>query len=551
MSSNVAALIEHMRKMQEFELNSSLFLISHITITMMNNCVDMMTVASQCEVYKFQADCLFENKEFKSAHSMYTKALHLYKNAAKMKSKQHLISLQQVVSDTELRYKMYQCSLALHNDYEALCALEDIPPKSRVPKVHYAMAKLYQQMNMEKSAIINYKEVLKACPLALDCAVELLRLGEHPNIVISILNIHCPFDWVVPYIKAHGVKLSKEYVKSVSAFEALSKRKSLSGNPSILCDLALSCYLVGDRESALQNFKSCHLQDQLWLRGMDLYAYLLCEDEQCDELDKLSSSLFSSSQLHPESWIAMGYLAKLKNDPKKAVYLAARAADLDVSSVQALLLKGVCLRMLGEAKKIAVIHFRQAMALAPNRIDCYSELVSCYTEDQRHNEALNIAKTALDSVGYTPDSLVLCASTYVSDSSYDQATRMIDRALNINPYHLGAIQLRCKIALRQEKYKDVIEILRDAIQRHGNSGLHTMLANCFLQTSKYSEAVDHFNIALSLNSNNAEAKAGLNKVYVIEQNKSFTLHQNEETRSQDIAVDDTINTVSWPHDDWF
>ena len=540
-----------MRKMQELELYSSLGVISHLAITMISNCVDMMTVASQCEVFKFQGDCLFQNKEYKNAQSVYTKSLQLYKNVSKMKSKQNLISLQQVVSDVEIRYKIHQCCLALNNEYEALSTLEDIPPKSRVTKVHYAMAKLYQKMNMEKSAIVNYKEVLKACPLALDCAIELLHLGEHPNVVISNVCTYCPLDWLIPYIKAHGIKLSKDYSKSMSAFERLSKRVSMRGNPSILCDLATACYLTGDRESAMQHFKSCHLQDPLWLPGMDLYAYLLCEDEQRDELDKLSSSLFSASKLHPEPLIAMGYLAKLKGDVKKAVYLAARAADLDASSVQALLLKGVSLRMLGESKKIAVLHFRQAMTLAPNRIDCYCELVNCYIEDQRNNEALNIAKTALDSVGYTPDSLVLCASTFVSDSSYDQAIRMVDRALNINPHHLGAIQLRCRIAVRQEKYADAIKLLEEAVQRYGSSRLHTMLANCYLETSRFSEAVDHYNIALSLNSNNNEAKAGLDKVYVLEQNTTFDSHHSEELHTQDATAGDTINAVPWPHDDWF
>jgi len=551
LNPGIVLLEDHMRKMQELELNTSLGLLSHLTITMMNNCIDMMSVGSQCEIFKFQGDCLFENKEYKKALSVYTKSLQLYKSVSKMKSKQNLISLQQVVSDVDIKYKIHQCSLALNNDYEAISILEDIPPKSRVPKVHYAMAKLYQKMNMDKSAIFNYKEVLKACPLALDCAVELLRLGEHPNIVISIMSIHCSLDWLVPYIKAHGVKLSKDYTKSMSAFEGLSKHNSIRGNPSVLCDLAIACYLSGDRESAMQHFKSCHLQDPLWLPGMDLYSYLLCEDEQKDELDKLSSSLFSASKLHPEPLVAMGYLAKLRGEIEKAIYLAARATELDASCIQALLLKGVSLRMLGESKKIAVLHFRQALTLAPNRIDCYSELVNCYVEDQRNNEALNIAKTALDSVGYTPDSLVLCASTLVSDSAYDQAVRMVERALNINPHHLGAIQLRCSIALRQEKYADAIKLLEEAVQRYGSSKLHTMLANCYLETSKFSEAVDHYNIAVSLNSNNNEAKAGLDKVYVLEQNSNYDSQRSEELRAQDTSVGDTINAVSWPHDDWF
>ena len=549
MASGPAALLDHLRKMHEFDLTSSLCLLSHITISMMNNCVDLMTTANHCEVLKYQGDCLYKNCEFKKAYAMYMKALRTYKSASKMKF-QNFISLQQKVSDADIRYKIYLCCIALNNDEEALSILEDIPQKSREPKVHYAMAKLYRKMNMEKLAIANYKEVLKVCPLALDCAIELLHLGEHPNVVISLVNVYCQLDWLVPYIKAHGVKLNKDFKKAVSFLEALSKHTSLLGNPSILCDLATAYYSSGDSAGALERFKACHLQDSQWLSGMDLYAYLLCEDEQTDELSKLSSSLFSVSQQHPQPWVAMGYFAKLNREHMKAVYLAARAAELDATCVQALLLKGVCLRMVGETK-IADTHFRQAMALAPKRLDCYSELVTCYIEEYRNNEALNVAKSALDSVGYTPDALVLCAKAFLHDSSYEQAIRMVDRALKMNSNHKRAIELRCSIALRQKKYDDAIKLLGKAIQSHGSSVFHTMLANCYYETSKYSDAVDHYNIALSLNSNNEEAKEKLDKIHITEQSSAIDSGQNEELRSQDSTDEGTINAVPWPHDEWF
>ena len=550
MLSNTASLMDHIKKMKECELNHSLGLLSHITLTIMTNCSDFLSINNQCEVYKYQADCLLANSEFKSAQIMYHKALQTYKFATKAKNKQLLLSLHQTISEVDIRYKIYQCCIALNNDYEALNVLEAIPQKSRQPKIFYAMAKLYQKLNMDKSAITNYKEVLKACPLALDCAIELMHLGEHPNVVISIMNIHSQLEWAVPYIKAHGIRLSKEFMKSVSMFDVLNKQTSLSGNPSLLCDLATSYYFSGDSASALQYFKECNLQDPQWLHGMDLYGYLLCEDEQSDELDKLSTSLFSVTQLHPEPWVVMGYQAKLKGDYTKAVYLAARAAELDGTCIQALLLKGVSLRMLNEAK-IAVTHFRQAMVLAPSRLDCYSELVRCYIHEYRNNEALNIAKSALDSVGYTPDSLVLCASTYFFDTSYDdQALRMVDRALAMNPNHKQAIEIRCKIVVRQQKYTDAIKLLREAIQNHGSSVFHTLLGNCYFKTGKFSEAIDHYNIALSLNSNNAEAKEGLEKIKSSEHNYTLETDSVEE-QNHDVSEDNIANAVPWPQDDWF
>lgn len=550
MLSNSSSLMDHLRKMNEYELSSSMGILSNITLSIIKNCSEFLNAGNQCEVYKYQGDYLFGNNEFKNAQIMYHKALQAYKSATKAKNKQLLLGLHQSFSEVDIRYKIYQCCMSVNNDYEALNVLEAIPQKSRQPKIYYAMAKLYQKLGMDKSAIANYKEVLKVSPLALDCAIQLMHLGEHPNVVISIMNIHSQLEWAVPYIKAHGIKLNKDFAKSVSMFEMLNKQTNLSGNPGLLCDLATAYYFSGDQASAIQYFKACNLQDPQWLRGMDLYGYLLCEDEQSDELDKLSSSLFSISQLHPEPWVVMGYQAKLKGDHTKAVYLAARAAELDGTCIQALLLKGVSLRLLNEAK-IAVTHFRQAMVLAPSRLDCYSELVRCYIHEYRNNEALNIAKSALDSVGYTPDSLVLCAATYFFDSSNDdQALRMLDRALSINSNHKQAIELRCKIAIRKQKYADAIKLLREAIQNHGSSVFHTLLANCYFKTGKFSEAIDHYNIALSLNSNSTEAKEGLEKIKTSEHN--YTLDTDSvEDQNRDISDDSIVHPVSWPQDDWF
>lgn len=54
----------------------------------------------------------------------------------------------------------------------------------------------------------------------------------------------------------------------------------------------------------------------------------------------------------------------------RALYLGAKAIQLNSNSVQALLLKGVALRNMGRVQE-AIIHFREAMRLAPCRLDCY------------------------------------------------------------------------------------------------------------------------------------------------------------------------------------
>lgn len=54
----------------------------------------------------------------------------------------------------------------------------------------------------------------------------------------------------------------------------------------------------------------------------------------------------------------------------RALYLGAKAIQLNSNSVQALLLKGAALRNMSRVQE-AIIHFREAMRLAPCRLDCY------------------------------------------------------------------------------------------------------------------------------------------------------------------------------------
>lgn len=49
----------------------------------------------------------------------------------------------------------------LRQNDQAINTLQSIPGKQRNPKINMALAKLYQQGGMERSAITAYKEVLR------------------------------------------------------------------------------------------------------------------------------------------------------------------------------------------------------------------------------------------------------------------------------------------------------------------------------------------------------------------------------------------------------
>lgn len=95
------------------------------------------------------------------------------KNANNKLQENHI----EMTSDVDIRYKIHLCCLALKQNMGAIEILQEIPVKSRTPKINMALGNLYKDSGMEWSAVAYYKDVLKECPIALEAADNLLKLG--------------------------------------------------------------------------------------------------------------------------------------------------------------------------------------------------------------------------------------------------------------------------------------------------------------------------------------------------------------------------------------
>ena len=84
-------------------------------------------------------------------------------------------------SEVDIKYKLHLCYLRTNQHNLAADILQSIPAKQRTPKVYQALGRVYQQAGMERPAVTCFKEVLKACPLAIDAAQTLMTLGVKPK----------------------------------------------------------------------------------------------------------------------------------------------------------------------------------------------------------------------------------------------------------------------------------------------------------------------------------------------------------------------------------
>lgn len=136
----------------------------------------------------YHADSLFNIEEYVQAEAVYRQILQLKKYMLKTKNTPKLPDLQNdVISDVEIKYKIYQCCMKQKLKHNAIEILESIQARLRTAKVNMALGNLYLENGLERSAITAFKEVLREVPLSLDAAENLLRLGVQVSCTQNVL----------------------------------------------------------------------------------------------------------------------------------------------------------------------------------------------------------------------------------------------------------------------------------------------------------------------------------------------------------------------------
>lgn len=168
----------------------------------------------------------------------------------------------------------------------------------------------------------------------------------------------------------------------------------------------------------------------------------------------------------------------------RALYLGAKAIQLNSNSVQALLLKGAALRNMGRVQE-AIIHFREAMRLAPCRLDCYEGgsvtiannssneqsfiislpqhkcgihiwcgliisltlgLIDCYLASNGIREAMGMANNIYKTLGANAQTLTILATVCLEDPmTQEKAKTLLDKALAQRPDYIKAVVKKAEL----------------------------------------------------------------------------------------------------------
>lgn len=134
-----------------------------------------------------------------------------------------------------------------------------------------ALAKMFQEQGMERSAIATYKEVLRECPLALEAAEGLLTLGvkgiEVNSLIVGCTSSLLNLDWLNVWIKAHAHIHNREYTQAISTLNSLDSMNFLRDNVNLLITMGECYYYAGDDKNALMCLKRAKIMESDISRG--------------------------------------------------------------------------------------------------------------------------------------------------------------------------------------------------------------------------------------------------------------------------------------------
>ncbi|XP_076107530.1 anaphase-promoting complex subunit 7-like [Mytilus galloprovincialis] len=517
-------LFDHVRFLHESELFHDLKQLSCIVISLCDNnpITEVLSLSQRYQCMVYYGNSLYHLGEFLRAENIYKKALLLKKALNKSKGKITATTpvqpSQDVTSEVDVKYKLYQCLSQMKQFREAMSILEGISSKQRTAKVNVALAKLYVMAGMDRSAITSYKEVIRECPFSLESIQGLLSLGVKGADVAALVMNGLPHgascDWLSSWIKGQAYLATREYGNSIITFKQMDQKMCLKDNVYIVNSIAEGRFYEGNDTAALTGFQRSHQLDPLFLKNMDLFSYLLAKEKKTMELQRLSEQLMKVTDKAPEPWISFGYysLISRKVARTRTVYFAQKASIIDPFNVEAYLLKGTALFELKKSQD-ASLHFQEALRHAPHRYEAYHGLISCYLSLHRTREALACAGKAIKTIGSNPRTLTIYASVLTNEPNMSaKAKPYLEKAMKLDPSYLEPVYVMAEILLRDHQYDKGTEMLRKQLHTHNTCRLHQQLGDFLAQISEPLEALDEYNIALSLDPTNTRAREGKERV---------------------------------------
>ncbi|CAG9858903.1 unnamed protein product [Phyllotreta striolata] len=515
-------ILKQLQLLKDAELHSNICKVCDKALTLVDQKSEANNAVFKLQVTLYYAEALFLTHQHSRAENLYREALQLRKDQLlKTKNSSNKMDnnlLSNMPSDVDLKYQIYLCCAALKQKQAAGEILQSIAPRHRTPKINMALGNIYKELGMDRAAVASYKEVLRECPMALEAAENLLKLGIKSIEVNSLmLQVTTDIGWLNQWIKAQGQLQLKDYAGALNTYKSMEVNGLLKNNHSLLLSIAY-CYLyMCEYDKAISVLQKILRLDPHLLAGRDLLSTLLAASGSKEHIralelltPKIDIGLWSA-----EHWVVLGnYVYSLKKYDK-ATYYGHQALIMDRKNVEALLLKANALLQIKKYQE-SITHCSEALQICNMRYDIYKCLVECYIQTNRLREAESMAINACNQLNFSAQGYCLHAFVLLKDPMASSKTirRTLEKAVSLDKSDsTNALYMLVEFLQREQQHEQASQLLLKRLQaREPTSRLHQLLGDCFINLKMDDEAFDHYNVALNLDPTNQRATEGLNNI---------------------------------------
>ncbi|XP_070509627.1 anaphase-promoting complex subunit 7 [Chironomus tepperi] len=474
-------------------------------------------------VYIINGNSLWEMKHYTEAQKQFEEALLLRKalidplnfNYTKdVKDQSIILGVIENFNENELKYRIAKCQVENQQPKEAYSILQSIT-KPRPAKVNFLMCKVIQQCESgsDKNLIALNKEIIKRCPLALECIDSLLNMGVKGNEVNSlVINTTSAegssFEWLNLYIKGLSEIHNRKYSEAIITFASIDCLKS---NPRILALIGEAFYFSGDYERAYHYLRRSYDIYPYMKLGVQKYALLCNMFKKPKELEQMlkPSSLFPYEYSSTNWFVFATYLyCSLKLD--KAQYFINRVlSTYQHKNVDALILNAKILH--GNKKpNEALVSLRNALKYEPYRFEVHRWIIEILMATEKGRDAQNQAVKTLKLLGESPRTLTIAASTFLKTPiSKEKAKIYLYRALELNEFYVKAVFFLAQVLIDDKETKAAIKLLEKTSSIVSNIKISLMLADLYAKSKNLSSALEQYTKVLNLDPNNRTAMNGI------------------------------------------
>lgn len=376
------------------------------------------------------------------------------------------------------------------------------------------------------------------------------------------------------FAQAHSTLNKNQLSTSLEHFTRLSSQ--FPHHPHIILQQAHIQQELGHILASEKNYQRIRAMDSHWMEGMDKYAHLLFQLRMSrknssmlqqggylhyhysyyggrstnengsitggveDELGQLSADMLDINANKPEPWVCLSLYHLSRDDNEKSLAFVEKAISIDQQHQYAHYLRGSIL-LASQQPDHAVVSFFRANDLRRD-IPSYEGLVESYLAADKFKEAICTAKEAISSSPRDARAITLVGlalsrapASHQNGEGKDRAKRALKRAMALDPGAPRPLFALVDLYAFEGNYDTCLKLLKEAIEGRranemadsssisGNSHAVTWnkehcdviiakMAEIHTLNENYTEALECFHVAISMNPLNVLSLQGLERL---------------------------------------